>query len=72
MPIYEFRCAPQGHQFESFVMTSQEEVRCPHCGSEQLERLMSSFAAPSGAAPAAAASTAAAPKGGCGAACGCH
>lgn len=73
MPIYEFRCAPEGHQFESFVMNSQEQVHCPECGSHQLERLMSTFAssAKGNAAPSAA-PVAAAPKRGCGGGCACH
>lgn len=76
MPIYEFRCTPQGHEFEAFVMASDEAIACPECGSPELERMMSSFAshtksglrmvAPAGPAPGAPA------KRGCGGGCACH
>jgi putative FmdB family regulatory protein len=43
MPIYEFRCLSCGELFELlFVSTSEPmEVRCPHCGGEGGERVMS-------------------------------
>lgn len=43
MPIYEFRCLACGELFELLFMSTKEtaEVRCPHCGSEGGERVMS-------------------------------
>jgi putative FmdB family regulatory protein len=47
MPIYEFACQSCGEPFESLVWSSSEidEVLCPHCGSQQVKRKVSSFAA---------------------------
>jgi putative FmdB family regulatory protein len=45
MPIYEFSCRRCGTRFEDLVSAENaSELVCPHCGSEQLERLFSSFA----------------------------
>jgi len=45
MPIFEFRCRKCGSQFERVVFGSDNEpVKCPACGAEDAERLMSSFA----------------------------
>ncbi len=44
MPIYEFVCLDCDKVFESLVMSSDSEVRCPGCDSTRLERLMSTFA----------------------------
>jgi putative FmdB family regulatory protein len=43
MPIYEFRCLSCNECFEILVMTSSEsrESRCPKCGSEDFERVLS-------------------------------
>lgn len=43
MPIYEFRCNKCNECFEILVMTSDEavEMKCPHCSSEEFERIMS-------------------------------
>lgn len=43
MPIYEFRCLRCGHVFELFQVRSEEdvEVKCPECGGQQIERVMS-------------------------------
>ncbi len=50
MPIYEFRCRSCRKQTTSLVLVRQQvsEVRCQHCGSPDLERLWSRFAAPRG------------------------
>jgi len=43
MPIYEFRCQECDHICE-FLFTSsddQQEMKCPRCGGEQLERVLS-------------------------------
>jgi putative FmdB family regulatory protein len=43
MPIYEFRCNECNECFEFLVMKSDEtvEMKCPHCSSEEFERVMS-------------------------------
>lgn len=43
MPIYEFRCNKCNECFEFLVMNSDEsmEMKCPHCSSEEFERVMS-------------------------------
>jgi putative FmdB family regulatory protein len=40
MPIYEYSCKECENQFEELVL-GDETPRCPSCGSEALERLMS-------------------------------
>lgn len=47
MPLFEYRCAECGSTFEAIVL-SQSKVSCPHCESEELERLHSTFAVSSG------------------------
>jgi len=47
MPIYEYECAECGEQFERIFMTPDErpeEMSCPECGSDQVQRV---FSAPS-------------------------
>jgi putative FmdB family regulatory protein len=45
MPIFEYRCKNCGEKFETLVFSSQTEpVKCEKCGSEQTEKLMSTFA----------------------------
>ena len=43
MPIYEFKCHKCNECFEILVMTSDDrvELRCPHCRSEDFERILS-------------------------------
>ena len=43
MPLYEYRCRECNNRFELLVRDSQQGV-CPACHSEDLERLVSSFA----------------------------
>ena len=40
MPIYEYLCKACGRQFEALVRKS-DAPRCPSCGAEDLERLIS-------------------------------
>ena len=44
MPIYEFKCAKCNELFELLVMQKDGEVAlsCPHCQSEDFERVLSS------------------------------
>ncbi len=45
MPIYEFICNDCKKTFEKFVMTYRDvrEVKCPKCGSNEVQKLMSNF-----------------------------
>ena len=42
MPIYDFRCQQCGRITEIFVRSADQAARCPHCGSNNMERLISS------------------------------
>ena len=44
MPIYEFRCLKCQELFEFLAVRSDDtmETRCPHCGADDFERVMSS------------------------------
>ncbi len=46
MPLYEYRCEKCGERFEKLrrMQDADREVECPHCESEEVERLLSSFA----------------------------
>lgn len=50
MPIFEYACADCDRVFEELVR-GQMKVRCPGCGSEHVQKLLSAFAALSGARP---------------------
>jgi putative FmdB family regulatory protein len=41
MPIFEYRCADCGRQFEAFV-TTERKAECPGCQSANLAKLLSS------------------------------
>lgn len=43
MPLFEFRCLKCNDLFEMLVMGKEDDVemRCPHCGAEDFERVMS-------------------------------
>jgi putative FmdB family regulatory protein len=42
MPLYEYRCRACSREFEALVR-GKTTAACPHCGAEDLERLISSF-----------------------------
>jgi putative FmdB family regulatory protein len=48
VPLHEFACRKCGHRFEelvgSHVGIEEADLRCPECGAEDLERLISSYA----------------------------
>jgi len=52
MPIYEYACRACGHEFETLVRAS-ETPGCESCGSPELEKKPSVFAAQKGAREAA-------------------
>ncbi|MDZ7582638.1 MAG: zinc ribbon domain-containing protein [Deltaproteobacteria bacterium] len=43
MPIYEFKCLKCNECFEILVMNAKDsvETRCPACGAEDFERILS-------------------------------
>ena len=41
MPIYDYKCAECGQVSEIYLRSSDSEVRCPGCSSENMERLVS-------------------------------
>ncbi len=53
MPLYEYRCKNCGESFEKLRRMSEADqgIDCPHCQSEEVERLLSSFATGGCSAP---------------------
>ncbi len=43
MPLYEYRCNECGNTFEVLVFSEDEDIKCPNCGSKNVEKLISSF-----------------------------
>ncbi|MDR2421761.1 MAG: zinc ribbon domain-containing protein [Deltaproteobacteria bacterium] len=43
MPIYEFKCAQCGREFETLVVKAREKINCPDCGFDRCDKLLSSF-----------------------------
>ena len=45
MPIYEFRCLKCNDVFEFLKFKDEDELemKCPHCGAEDFERVLSSI-----------------------------
>lgn len=45
MPLFEYRCSRCGHVFEHLWRGRErrEELRCPACGAEEMEKLVSRF-----------------------------
>lgn len=71
MPMYEYRCAGCGQEFERYVATAAgAAVACPACAGRDVKRKLSLFAMKSeaGFLPSAM------PSGGscCGGGCSCH
>ena len=46
MPLYEYRCRECGKRFEMLrrMQDADRETECPDCQSEEIERLLSTFA----------------------------
>lgn len=44
MPLFEYKCPQCRHGFEQLIR-GRERVRCPACGSEEPEKLLSAAAA---------------------------
>lgn len=45
MPIYEYRCASCGVEFEAFLPVGAATPACRACGTQDVERRMSRLAA---------------------------
>ena len=47
MPMYEYRCQKCGKRFEMLrrMQDADRDLKCPECRSEEVERLLSTFAA---------------------------
>lgn len=45
MPIYEYRCKTCDRTFEQFrsIRQAEDDIQCPNCRSEEVERILSSF-----------------------------
>jgi putative FmdB family regulatory protein len=45
MPVYEYRCAECGEQFELFLRSATQKAVpiCPKCGSVEVEKALSLF-----------------------------
>ncbi len=50
MPLYEYRCANCGQTFELLrrMGDADRDLACPKCESEEIERLLSTFAQKTG------------------------
>jgi putative FmdB family regulatory protein len=48
MPMYEFRCEPCGQISSIYFRTASDtpSINCRYCGSEEVARILSSFARP--------------------------
>jgi len=53
MPIFEYRCNSCSTRFEKIVFSQEAKPTCPKCGSEEAEKLLSSFAVHANTARAA-------------------
>jgi putative FmdB family regulatory protein len=63
MPLYEYRCEPCGHRFETLIRSSRDVPRCPLCGNVEVAK---QFSVPAAAQAGAKASSLPAFEGGCG------
>lgn len=41
MPLHEFCCNKCTKEFEELIFKEDDSVTCPHCGSDQVEKLIS-------------------------------
>jgi len=65
MPVYEYQCNKCGHCFEFLLMQQDEKPRCELCNSDDLKRLLSTFATTSDNGSDSACSTGTCPTGTC-------
>ena len=43
MPVYEYKCKDCGKVSEILVFSSEETPDCKHCGSKNIEKILSRF-----------------------------
>ena len=45
MPLYDYVCYHCGHSFEMLrrIKDDDRDIKCPSCGSQKIERLLSTF-----------------------------
>jgi len=55
MALYDFHCRACGHEFEALVRAQDPPVVCASCRSDNVEKLLSTFAVSSAEKTAAAA-----------------
>jgi putative FmdB family regulatory protein len=50
MPIYEYRCRKCGKIFEKIQKVNEggESLKCPYCGGQKPEKVLSSFSSSKG------------------------
>ena len=41
MPIYEYRCEPCNHTFETLVRSAGDAAHCPNCGNADVDKQFS-------------------------------
>ncbi len=41
MPIYEYRCGPCDHNFETLIRSGRDVAHCPRCGGVELAKQFS-------------------------------
>ena len=58
MPLYEYHCKKCERKFETLVSLKdlKSSVKCPDCGSQETDRLMSTFCASVGSSSSTGAS----------------
>lgn len=68
MPLYEYRCSECNKRFEVLqrVGAASDGVTCPACGSQQVGKLLSTFASSMGASGGGESLPCGAPSGSCG------
>jgi putative FmdB family regulatory protein len=54
MPLYEYKCNDCDTKFEELTMRSSDVVTCPKCESENVTRLLSTFASSGGSSKSSA------------------
>ncbi len=43
MPIFEYNCNHCQQNFEALVYSKEESIQCPHCGSQSIQKQLSTF-----------------------------
>ncbi|MGQ9492861.1 MAG: FmdB family zinc ribbon protein [Anaerolineae bacterium] len=66
MPIYEYRCTQCGEKFDKWLrsMSAAENICCPRCGSQRVEKVISLFGKSGSTARTVASDASCAPTGG--------